>query len=257
MKAETKFDRKLRAVLVDDEPSARSIVRKLLGEHFTDSISVTGEAKNILEARQLIDSVGPDLVFLDIEMPGGTGFDLLAQWQTMPFKVVFITAFDRFAIQAFRCAAIDYLLKPLDPNDFRNAVNRVLSIQTIALEQLEAFRVSLNHKKADRLVIPHSKGLFIFPLKDLLYIEADGNYCTIFSMNQAPAVVSRSIADLEEILPKEEFVRIHQSYIVNINEIVGLTTGDEQYVKLSNDSKVSISRRKRELIEAALLGRSI
>ncbi len=243
----------LQIALVDDEPSARTLTRNLLAENFPQA-RIVGEAGNVAEGYALLQNTRPDLVLLDIDMPDGTGFDLLNRWETPPFKVIFITAFDQFAIKAFQCAAFDYLLKPFDPFLLIQGVQRLLESERLpntTLQQLEALNSTFEKKRPDRLLIPHQNGFHVVPLEELLFVQSEGSYSYISSKNQSKILSSRPIAQYEDLLPAHDFLRVHQSYILNLREVRTFEQGDYTEATLSNGQKVPVSRRKKlEFVEA-------
>ncbi|MBL7827757.1 MAG: response regulator transcription factor [Saprospiraceae bacterium] len=240
--------------LVDDEPSARAVARELLIESFPE-VRIVGEAGGVQEGFELLNRTRPDLVLLDIDMPDGTGFDLLSRWDNPPFKVIFITAFDQFAIKAFQFSAFDYLLKPLDPlmllNDVQKLIGAISQPSLIPAIQLQTLLASIQRGHADRLLIPHQTGFHAVPLDELLFIQSEGSYSYIYSKNNLKILSSRPIAQYEQLLPPETFQRVHQSYLLNLREVRSFEQGDDMEATLSSSHKVPISRRKKqEFIEA-------
>lgn len=247
----------MKVAIVDDEPGARTVARALLTENFPQ-LQIAGEAGGVAEAQKLIETTRPELVFLDIDMPDGTGFDLLARWEKPPFEVIFVTGLDQFAVRAFRCAAIDYFLKPLDPRLFMEGVSRFLDAPNRHLAnpafpdtQLTALRTNFEQKRPDRLLIPHQTGFHVVLLSDLLSIHSDGSYCTIFSRKQPKIFTSRSIAAFDEMLFGCGFLRVHQSYLLNLQEVVGFESGDQAEAILSDGQRIPVSRRKKAEFEEA------
>lgn len=235
--------------LIDDEPSARTVARELLTENFPE-VRIVGEAGGIKEGHKLIETTKPDLVLLDIDMPDGTGFDLLGQWKEPPFKVIFITAFDQFAVKAFQFAAFDYLLKPFDPLALLHDIQKLLQAGSTppypAPQQLDALFTTVASKKPDRLLIPHQNGFHVIPLEELLCVQSEGSYSYLYSKNQSKILSSRPIAQYEEMLPAGVFQRVHQSYILNLLEVRAFSQGDDMEISLSNGQKVPVSRRKKQ-----------
>lgn len=251
----------MKVALIDDEPGARAVARELLAEHFPQ-LRIAGEAGSVQEAQKLIESTRPELVFLDIDMPDGTGFDLLARWEKPPFEVIFITGLDQFAVRAFRCAAIDYFLKPLEPALFRQGVarfieafrlrNQPLPHPLFPGEQLTALRQNLDQKRPDRLLITNQAGFHVVLLADLLSIHSDGSYSTIFSKKLPKIFTSRAISSFDEMLFGCGFLRVHQSHLLNLNEVVGYDGGDQAEAILSDGQRIPVSRRKKAAFEEAI-----
>ncbi len=244
----------LKTVLIDDEPAARAVTRSLLAEHFADRLAVVGEAAGVAEGQALLERARPDLVFLDIDMPDGTGFDLLERWpEVPPFGVIFVTAFGHFAIRAFRFAAFDFMVKPLSPSLFREGVARFIEKkQRVEAVQLEVARQLLGTERPpDRLLVPHAGGFEVVVLSELLCLESDGSYSTLFSKNRPPVVSSRHLADFEKMLPEPPFMRVHQSFVINLREVTGFESGDTADAVLTGGKRVPVARRRRaEFVEA-------
>ncbi len=239
----------LNIALIDDEPSARNLARELLTGHFPD-VRIVGEAGGIREGQALIENTKPDLVLLDIDMPDGTGFDLLGQWKEPPFKVIFITAFDQFAVKAFRFAAFDFLLKPFDPQVLIRDVQKLLQAGHPPLhpapQQLDALYATVASKKPDRLLIPHQNGFHVIPLEELLCIQSEGSYSFLFSKSQSKILSSRPITQYEEMLPAEFFQLVHQSYLLNLLEVRAFSQGDDMEASLTKGQKIQDTRRKKQ-----------
>lgn len=239
----------LSIALIDDESSARNSARNVLHQYFPQ-VSIAGEAGTVAEGYELIQSTQPDVVLLDIDMPDGTGFDLLGKWKDPPFKVIFITAFDQFAVKAFQFSAFDYLLKPFDPQslveDIRKLLDSSAQGQGIASQQLELLFETLRSQQANRLLIPHQYGFHVVPLSDLLYIQAEGSYSMLHSKTGPTITSSRSIAVYESLLPAAHFQRVHQSYLLNLLEVRSFQMGDDMEALLSGGQKIPVSRRKKQ-----------
>lgn len=240
----------IRAIITDDEVRSVETLRKLL-EMYCPSVSVVAECYNVDAARRQIALHRPNLLFLDIAMPGKSGFDLLNELGEVPFEVIFITAFNEYMMQAFRFSAIDYLLKPVDEELLMNAVSRVEKrLQTSAVPaSMEALRYNLKnlqHPQEMKICIPHSKGFVLVQLADIIYCEADNTYTTFFLTNGKPFVSSKSIIDFELLLQDTSFCRIHKSFLVNMLHIKEYVKGEGGSVILSNNAELEVSRRKKD-----------
>lgn len=224
--------KKIRAVIVDDEPLARRGIRQLLAVH--EDVEVVGEARNGREAAEMLPLIGPDLVFLDVQMPEVNGFDLLEQIApgSRP-EVIFITAYDTFAVRAFEERALDYLVKPIHASRFDEALARA--------------RGRLRSRKR-RLVIPTSDGDLVLDLSEVIWIEAEDYYAAIHGRERR-YLVRESLASLESRLNPTRFVRIHRSAIVNLDYVRQI---GESSVLLRNGSELPVSRRRRELLAEAI-----
>lgn len=209
---------KLTCLIVDDEKLARELLTEYL-EAFPD-IELAGEASNGSDAVALIDKIKPDLLFLDVQMPGMTGFDVLDDINHEPY-VIFVTAYDQYAIQAFEKNAVDYLLKPLDQERFRQAVDRAMKRKKTEAGDIEDLLGSMrpNHSRGiyeSHIFVQKSEKLFSLPVDEILHLEASGDY-TIITTKGDQFVSSSGIGKLEEIMNPDKFIRVHRSTIVNIN----------------------------------------
>jgi two-component system, LytTR family, response regulator len=219
-------NRVLKAIIVDDEQPSREALANYVREYCTD-IEIVSECKSAKTAWKCINEHKPQLVFLDIEMPRGSGFDLLRMFKTIPFKVIFVTAFSDYAIQAFRFSATDYLMKPVKVGELVEAVDKVrkevglLDSNRNILTFLENLDAPAGESK--KLVIPDLKGFSVIRIDDIVFCEADG-YCTIFHLAiQTKTVSSKNLKHYEDMLPEDHFMRVHNSYIINIHKVTGYT----------------------------------
>lgn len=241
----------IRALLVDDDVANRDYLRALFrsGGH---AVEVVGEAGNIAEARERIADLKPDLLFLDVEMPGGTGFDLLAQLGSWPFEVIFCTGFQRYAIQAIRFSALDYLLKPVQPDELSAALQRFRlrhSQQREAVQQQFLSNVGQPDEKAMKLTLTHGDRTYFIAPSDISHCTADDNYTELHTSDGHRFVSARTLKDYEDMLHPMGFLRVHRSQLVNKAKITHL---DDGHVVLANGIRVEISRRKREEVKKAL-----
>ena len=181
-------------------------------------MEIIGEADGVDSGWKIIESKQPQLVFLDIHISGGTGFELLDKFEEPKFKVIFITAYDEFAIKAFRYNALDYLLKPIDPDDLIQAVKRISqqNFSTILLEQINNLLEASQKKDFDKIVLTTSDGTSFLKLKDIIKLVCDGSYTTFHTQSGEEVTVSKGIKEFEALLPTDTFCRTHQSYMVNV-----------------------------------------
>ncbi len=247
----------LRAVVIDDETNARQALTGLL-QYLCPDVQICGEAKNVDSGIELIRHHHPNLVFLDIQMPGKSGFDLLASFEKADFGVVFTTAYEEYAIRAFRFSAIDYLLKPIDPDELQAAVQKsktqlaTVSPQQLSIlqEQIHAPQPSgLNQRKPNanqRIALPTAEGIHFVQMTDIIQCESLGSYTKFHLTNGKPIVVSRLLKEYEEILDNYYFFRVHQSNIVNLEHIKRYVKGDGGQVWLTDSTEVEVSRRRKE-----------
>jgi two-component system LytT family response regulator len=237
-------------VIVDDEKLARDLLKEYL-ENFAE-IEVLGEADQGTDAVEKIDKLKPDLVFLDVQMPGMTGFDVLEDIEHEPY-VIFVTAYDQYAIKAFEKNAVDYLLKPLDEERFRNAVNRALKRKTLEHSSIEDLLSSMRSERKGtydtHIFVQKSEKLFNLPVDEIVYLEASGDY-TIITTKADQFVSSSGIGKLEEILNPEVFIRVHRSTIVNVNYLKEIERhfNGGMVVKMQSGKSFPVSRTYAKLI---------
>lgn len=230
----------IRALIVDDEKSGRENLSHLI-EEFCNGIKITATASSVNEAIEKVKLYSPDVLFLDIDMPHGTGFDLLNKLEYKPLTV-FVTAHANFAIKAIKNDAFDYILKPIDIDELVECIKRLLSEINEHKKEAET-----RPGQKQRLKISDSKGVHLLEVSDIIYLEADNNYTIIHlekGSHDGKFVVSRTMGEYESVLPQESFFRIHKSYIINIDKMKNYTRDDSTYVVMSNGDTIEISRRK-------------
>ncbi len=236
----------IRAVLVDDDAANRDYLRELFrsGEH---AVEVVGEAGNIVEAAQVLASTRPDVLFLDVEMPGGTGFDLLKQLGNWPFAVIFTTGFQRYAIQAIRFSALDYLLKPVQPDELAAALARFAERHPqedrSAVQQQFLNNLDQRDEQELKLTLTTGDRTYFVPPRDLSHCTADDNYTELHLQDGRRFVSARTLKEYEEMLTPMGFIRVHRSALVNRAMITHMDSG---HVVLKGNERVEVSRRKRE-----------
>lgn len=245
----------LRAIIVDDEELARKNLAIML-ETYCPEIDVIGEAGDIDEAESIIKSSHPDVVFLDIRMPSGSeGFDLLERMENRNFLVVFVTAFKDYAIRAFQTNAVHYILKPIDEEDLRIAVDKLIATkETFSkhpenyenyFDALQNLANRLIHNKiSNRIAISHTKGVKIVEDDDIAYLEASGNCSMIYFKNGTRYLDTRTLKVYEEILNSDKFYRIHKSYIINLDMIKEYISEGGYMIKLKNDIELPVARNR-------------
>jgi len=242
----------LKTIIVDDEAHVRGILRKFL-EKYCPQVKVVSEAGTVIEAHELINRHHPDLVLLDIQLGDGTGFDLLRKFESPNFKVIFITAHDQYAIQAFKVSAIDFILKPVNPYELADAVSQaqklVMQELHIKLDALENnLRSDIGSRK--KIVVKTLNNIHVIEINNITYCESDGSYTRIYTLDQNEIMTSKPIKDYEEILSGFGFLRLHRSFLINLSHIKRFEKSDGGYVILTGDAKVPVASRKREeLIE--------
>ncbi len=237
----------LLVLIVDDEADARSVLKSYLADYCPNH-HLAGEAANVLEAFRKIRELKPDLLLLDIQMADGEGFDLLDMFSSHPFHVIFTTAHDEFALKAFKYSAVDYLLKPIAPEDFVRALEKAeLKHSQDQLFHLMKMMEGKGKKESfDKIALPSQDGLTILSLKEITHLESDGCYTTFYAKDGQRTVVSRSIKEFEELLPDDQFFRVHVSHIVNLDFVKKYLKEDGGYAVLQNGLKIPIARRRKE-----------
>ena len=240
----------IRCVIVEDEEMARNVLKSLLAQYCPD-VMVCAEADDVISGKNMIETFRPDLVFLDIEMPGGSGFKLLTSIENKDFEVVFITAYEQFAIKAIRHDALDYILKPIDPKELVAAVEKVNEakykktlkkqydnlLKNLDPEQLVVRKISLS--TADKI--------HLIDVDDIIRCESDNYYTIIFFKDGTSLMVSKTLKDMEQKLEEYDFVRTHKSHLVNMRCIMNFIR-DEMMVVMTDGTKVPVSKRKKEKI---------
>lgn len=239
----------LSAIIIDDEANSRnSLKQKLL--NYCTGIVVIGEAENGEEGIKILSQLAPDILFLDVEMPRMNGFTMLQQLPTRNFEVVFITAYDQYAIKAIKVSALDYLVKPVEIEELKMAVEKVAKKRGInnTNVRLETLLQNLleTKKEQQRLAIPSMDGLQFIETGDIIYLEANSNYTSFHLANGKKILVAKTLKDFEELLPTSTFIRIHHSYIINKNLIEKYIKGEGGQVVMKNGITLDVARRKKE-----------
>ena len=237
------------AAIVDDEPYARTTLRSLL-QRYCPEITIVAEADSVESAKEV--AMGADLVFLDIEMSDGTGFDLLQQMTTIPFEVIFVTAYDNYAIQAIKASAVDYLLKPVDVAELQKAVRNAVERRTAKAAQLRSNQADLPNQ-SQRLVLPNLDGFVITYLRDIIRCQSEGSYTRFFLKNGKSILVSKHLGEYEADLTGHGFFRIHHSHMINLLSIRAYRKGKGGTVVMNDGSEVPVSvRRKTEFLDVVM-----
>ena len=241
--------KKIKAIIVDDEQGNIITLTEMLSSYCPD-VSLVGTANNITDGERLIYAETPDLVFLDIEMPFGNGFELLNRLMPITFEVVFITAFNNYAIKAFKYSVIDYLLKPVNIDELKSAVLKVRSKMesTNVTLRIDSLLSNLKTEKTGqkKIGITTEDGIIFEEIDNIMYLEAEGSYTTIFIKGGKIETTSRTLKDFEDMLPENIFFRVHNSSIININYIKKYYKGRGGYVEMDDNKKIEVSQRKKE-----------
>lgn len=236
----------IKAIIVDDEPHFRENLKAIMRLQATD-IEVVAEAGSVAEAVQKITQHNPQLLFLDVHLPDGLGFDILKQLGASNYKVIFTTAHDNYAITAFRFNAIDYLLKPVDPEMLIEALNRVRE-QPFLNSGLDERLKDVLSKPSERtkISLPTLEGITMLNIQDIIRCESDGSYTSFFTTKGRRIVVSRSIKEYDELLTPYRFFRVHQSHLVNLQYVEQFLKVDGGTLIMSDGSQIEVSRRRKD-----------
>lgn len=238
----------IKALIIDDELKARNVLSHYIG-NFIPAVTELRQADSADAADTILQYFAPDIIFLDVEMPHRTGFDFLAAHPDAAFDVVFTTAFNHYAIQAIRFSALDYLLKPVDPDELKAAVERHVARRGESdnkdLLQNLVGNIAKKDVAAFQIAVPATDGIHFFKVEDILRLEADRSYTHIHLVGKKPFTASRTLRHFEEMLEEFRFVRTHKSHLVNASHITRVSA-DRDALHLSDGSTVEISRRKKD-----------
>ena len=241
----------IKAIIIDDEYNCSEILKIRL-EKFNSDIEVIADANNIQDAEVLIKKLQPNVIFLDIQMPGGSGFDLLKLFPEPDFEIVFVTAFNEYAINALKLSALDYLLKPIEPEELEFCINKIKNkLQTLnkatnntKLRILQT-NIDNSNNKLLRLVVPLMNGFEIINISDIIYCKAESNYTRFFNINNVEYLVCKTLKEFEDTLSGLSFYRIHNSFLINLNHVKGFSKGKNGTVVMSDGTSLTVSRQKK------------
>ncbi|MDT8402656.1 MAG: LytTR family DNA-binding domain-containing protein [Bacteroidales bacterium] len=239
----------LKAVIVDDEQDAVSFIASIAAE-YCPQLEIVGQAFSAVEGIEVITREKPDLVFLDVEMPHGSGFDLLAGFPGKDFDVIFITAFNHYAIKAIKFSAVDYILKPINISEFIEAVKRVEERRNEKKSRQMNFSALFENLKSgipSKLAIPTSSGMEYLNTREIIRIEADRSYSWFFMENGDKHLVSRNLKEYQELLADRNFFRTHNSHLINLEHVKKYIRHEGGYIEMSDGSTALISRGKKDL----------
>ena len=244
----------INTIIVDDEIKGRQFLRQL-ADKFTREVKIIGEAANAAEAKELIADVQPDLVFLDIEMPGKSGMDMLREMPEINFEVIFVSAFNKYAVEAFKLGAIDYLLKPVDMEELQAAVHRFIEGHDDYRQQYDLLKNIMYNMSAPsaedfRLALPTKEGVHFLQPQEIIRCEAVGNYTKFFVTSGKSYLISKTLGEYDTLLTPQNFIRTHKSHLVNKKFISFID--HEGFAVLKDNTKVEVSRRRKEEVMTAL-----
>jgi two-component system LytT family response regulator len=243
----------IRAIIIDDENSAINVLSMLLKKKCKDDVEVVATSNSPVEGKVLIEQHKPDLVFLDIEMPGMTGIDLVRSLPNPNFHVVFVTAYDAYAVEAFELSAIDYLLKPIGADKVERVVNKIKenirkaqSHMNEQLKQLERILKINTNGNENKIGVGMADKIVFVNIPEILYCEAQGNYTNVVLYDGKKIVASKTLGDFENQFAGKNFFRIHHSYLINMNRVKEFQRHEGGYVMMENNIKLEVSKRKRK-----------
>lgn len=239
----------IKAVIIEDEKKSAEVLMRLLQKNCPE-INVTGIAENVKEGINLVSKLKPELIFLDVMLPDGNGFDVLEKTSDLTFDVIFTTALEKFAVKAIKYSALDYLLKPIDAEELKIAVGKVLQRnKKISNEKNLRFlleNVRQNENQYSKITLPTGHAYEIVFIKDIVRCEANDNYTNVYLAGGKKFLVSGTLKHYEELLPEKDFMRAHHSHLINISHMLRFLKEDGGYAVMSDGSKVEISRRKKD-----------
>ncbi len=238
------------AIIVDDEPYSCESLATLI-ERYCSDVKLLDICYSGADALKAIKEQAPTLLFLDIEMPGMNGFEMLQQLPSINFSVIFTTSYDQYAIKAIKFSALDYLLKPVDREDLQAAVQKAMqSSKQFLPQQIEILLQKLNHPiiAVNKIAIPTMEGLQMLFVENIISCSSDSNYTTLFLKNKQKIIASRTLKEIEEMLEDYSFLRVHHSYLINLNEIEKYIKGDGGYLIMSDGSNIDVSRSRKEML---------
>ncbi len=238
----------IKAILVDDEKGALETLSGML-DLFCKEVQVLGKASSANQARDLIKTFNPDLVFLDIRMPFENGFDLLESLGNHRFHVIFTTAYNNYALKAIKFSVLDYLLKPIHAEELQRAVSKV-SKASVSKEQYSILKAHQLNNKHEQIVLPHKEGFQVVNIREILRFEGDRNYTNVHFLNRDQLLVAKTLKEYEELLKDYDFFRVHQSNIINMKCVKGYVNGRGGKIQLIDNTEVDLARsRKKEFLK--------
>lgn len=244
----------IKALIIDDEPSALKTLSLML-KHYVPEVTDLRSSNDPHDGLQLLKTYQPDLLFLDVQVPLMTGFELLKQLPEINFNIIFTTAFDKYAIEAIRFSAVDYLMKPIDSDELREAIKRYMSKQAASFNSKPLYNNFLQNihafgREDFKLALPTTQGTFFYKPEEILRLEGEGNYTKFFFTGSKSLLTSRTMKEYEEILSNHGFIRTHKSHMVNRQHVINLTA--DGMIILTDGTRVEISRRRREEVSQKL-----
>ncbi|MEO7523444.1 MAG: LytTR family DNA-binding domain-containing protein [Ferruginibacter sp.] len=237
--------RTLKTIIIDDEIDCVRLLAMEL-QHFTE-VSVAATYTDASVALQEIELIKPDLLFLDIEMPVMSGFELIEKIKHLNINIVFVTAYNQFAIKAFRFNALDYLLKPVEQEDLKATIAKALESKKPSQDQLNMLQKQLRGEPVDKIAIPSYQGISFISLNDILYAESSNNYTNLLMVDKKKLLISKTLKEVQTVLEDSHFLRIHRQYIINLNHVKQLNKNDSIVTMINND-ELPVARTQKELL---------
>ena len=240
----------IKAIIIDDEIHCRKTLGILLKEYCHD-VQVIEQCEDAESGIAAIERHKPNLVFLDIEMPNMNGFEMLEKLPEIKFEIIFTTSYDQYAIKAIRFSALDYLLKPVEREELQRAVQKVSQrLQSPLPQQLEILLQKIHQPTSpiQRIALPTMEGLQMIAVSSIISCASDSNYTVFFLKNKQKIIVSRPLKEIEEMLEEYSFLRVHNSYLVSLNEIDKYVKGEGGYLVMTDGSNIDVSRSKKETL---------
>jgi two-component system LytT family response regulator len=242
----------MKAIIIDDEPNAVGLLELRLAQ-YCPQIEIVAACTNSIKGVEAIKYHQPDLLFLDIEMPQMNGFQVLEAIGDIAFSLIFVTAYDKFAVKAFKYSALDYILKPIETEELIAAVTKVEKHRQTNLEQINHLKKQLSGEaKAlpNQIALPYQNGVKFVSIDNILFAESDNNYTKFYLNDNKTYLVTRSLKEMQELLEDRGFLRIHRQYLVNVAQVAKFVKGDTSHVILTNSVQIPVSRNHRDqLIE--------
>lgn len=235
---------KTRAILVDDELNALRTLEILISTYCPD-LEIIAKASSVNDAVTLIRELKPDLVFLDIEMPTGSGFEVIERLNGQKFKLIFTTAYEQYAHKAFKVEATDYLLKPIDREELKRAVHKVVNMDSVNISLNELSKLLTPNQADNKIAIPTNEGFTVVNTDEIIRVESDSNYSWFVLSGDRKILVSRTLKEAETQLEKFGFIRVHNSHLINQNQIEKYIKTEGGYLVLKDGTIIPISKRKR------------
>ena len=234
-------------VIVDDENRTRSLLKKMISK-IDLNLEVVGEADNVEAAKKVIQIHQPEIILLDIQMPDGSGFDLLEQHPNRKFEVVFVTAHQEFAIRAIKCAALDYILKPVEPEGLNAALTSAIDVIQTKSDLSVRYETLINNLQSNnkRIVVRTNESLYVFDLENLMYCQSDRNYTYFFLADGRKIIASRTLKEYEDSLTAPDFIRCHRSHIINLNFLDRYDRAAGGSIIMKDNTEIPLSRSSKE-----------